>query len=55
MQMIGSRPLQSKLTEVFHRDNADYWVIKNPAKGRVCQLLVGRVALFPLREEALLT
>ena len=28
---------------------------ENPAKGRVSRLLVGRVALFPLREEALLT
>ena len=28
---------------------------KYPAKGRVSRLLVGRVALFPLREEALLT
>ncbi len=28
---------------------------ENPAKGRVSRLLVGRVSLFPLREEALLT
>ena len=28
---------------------------ENPAKGGVSRLLVGRVALFPLREEALLT
>jgi len=28
---------------------------ENPAKGRVSWLLVGRVSLFPLREEALLT
>ena len=28
---------------------------ENPAKGRVSRLLFGRVALFPLREEALLT
>ena len=28
---------------------------ENPAKGRVSRLLVGRVAWFPLREEALLT
>ena len=28
---------------------------ENPAKGRVSRLLVGRVALFPLREEAFLT
>ena len=28
---------------------------ENPAKGRVSRLLFGRVSLFPLREEALLT
>ena len=28
---------------------------ENPAKGRVSRLLFGRVALFPLREETLLT
>ena len=28
---------------------------ENPAKGRVSRLLVGRVSLFPLREETLLT
>ena len=30
------------------------WAKENPAKGRVSRLLVGRVALFPLRGEALL-
>ena len=28
---------------------------ENPAKGRVSRFLLGRVALFPLREETLLT
>ncbi|QNI76704.1 hypothetical protein [Synechococcus sp. MVIR-18-1] len=42
-------------------DQAAFWTSRqrkakeNPAKGRVSRLLFGRVALFPLREEALLT
>ena len=37
------------------RTSKDRQTKENPAKGRVSRLLIGRVALFPLREEALLT
>ena len=50
---LSGLALQQVRTPARHGDNLQ--AKKNPAKGRVFRLLYGRVASFPLREEALLT
>ncbi|KZR67533.1 hypothetical protein PMIT1327_00796 [Prochlorococcus marinus str. MIT 1327] len=55
-QTVLLLPLQKGLAPLFVGLNAlDVWAKRNPAKGRVSRLLVGRVSLFPLRGEVLLT